>query len=619
MPFKDGPLKLSLSKDMREGVEQELCRRVRQAVADSSERNALLGVWRDQLEGLGTSATNQNWQGACDLNDPITLIAFLDTVSQLMQSMRAATPIAVESFSPEYREDAGLIEDFCAVEASRQSLWSVFYDAAHNVARDVAVPIYCGWKWEERQERGVEYRIPGTQTTVEEEDKQEGQDYDEVPVVKTKVEQGYDIQVLNMVDFYAYPANAPCLDKASIVGHRFLATEDDLIDGIANCGYDKEKVFDLIDHSPPMETEEWKAEQDSSDGVGPAPGRHGYYELFMIFTRMPRRVGDEETPVYLRHDDFICVLCPEQNIVLKLDFSPFPDRPYFLGYILPKPGSLQGYCVPSLLEPLQAEANAQIRFNIDSMNLIMAPAMKVKESEAARLNKYKIFPGAAIPVKNPDDFMPVEWDRTTLSDGMAWQRYFEEKGQAIISAPGQGTLQPKVRKAAEVQDVQAHAGTKFGLYLMMFQWTVVAQLFERMVSLKATFGNVADEGEDFVGFEGTAQKLTAQALRGKYQFVPAVTSLTMSPEVRTQTNQQMGVIVAGYWQAVLTLPPQSHPYLWHLARKQLHDLGEHTPETFIGEEPQAEPEVAPTATVAPQLQIQGGLPNAAYAGNGNYG
>lgn len=610
MPFKDGPLKLKLSQELREGVELELCRRIKQAVADSENRDAQQAVWRDQIEGLGQSATNQKWQAACDLNDPMTLIAFLDSLSQLMQAMRAATPIAVEAFTKEDQAGADLIEDFCAIEASRQGLWKVFYDAAHNACRDVAVPIYAGWKWQERPERSVGYRLPGMAAVLSEEEKQEGEEYEEVPVTKMKVEAGYDIKVLNLVDFYTYPANAPSLEQASIVGHRFLVTEDDLIDGIEDWGYDREKVYNLIETAPEASAEsDFKAEQDSSDGVDPASGKEGYYELFTIFTRLPRRIGQEETPGYLRHDDFIAVICPSRNAVLKLDFSPFPERPYFLGHILPRPGSIQGYSIPSLLEGLQAEANAQVRFNIDSMNIIMTPAMKVKESEAARLNKYKIFPGASIPVKDMNDFMPIEWDRTT-GEGMAYLRYFEEKGQGIISAPGQGSLQPKVRRAAEVNAVQQQAGTKFGLYLLMFQFTVVAPLFERMVSLKAHFGDVDEEdGEEFTGSEGRSHKLTTKALRGKYQFIPAVTSLTMSPEVRTQTNDMLGEIVTGYIQAITTmqnLPLEYKKGLWHMTRKQLHDLGEHNPETYIGEEPQEAP--APAALPVSQTPGQGGPP-----------
>jgi len=136
----------------------EICRRVKNAVADSEDRNSLFWNYCDQLEGLGATSTDPDFKGGCNLTDPITLIAFLDALSQMMQSLRNAAPVSVEAFTKDTEEDARIIEHDCAREYSRNNLQLFFYEAAHNACRDMAVPIYAGWKWQERQRRFTEYK-----------------------------------------------------------------------------------------------------------------------------------------------------------------------------------------------------------------------------------------------------------------------------------------------------------------------------------------------------------------------------------------------------------------------------------------------------------------------------
>jgi hypothetical protein len=118
----------------------------------------------------------------------------------------------------------------------------------------------------------------------------------------------------------------------------------------------------------------------------------------------------------------------------------------------------------------------------------------------------------------------------------------------------------------------------------------VAELFRRMVSLKLQFGDVDDDGEEFVDGEGHAHKLTARALRGKYNIVASGTSLTHSPEARVEVGKQKQAVQSEYLMAKSKLPPDLSKLAWHGARELLFDLGERNPEAWIGDEPKPPPE-----------------------------
>lgn len=602
MPDNESPYKLDFDADTREALNREICRRVNWAVEGSQDRNDQLQVWRDQRDGLNITASNTRWRNACNLGDPLSKKAFLTILSQITGALRRDPKVAVESFSKDEEEGARVLESWLTIESSRSNVDAHIYDLAFDACWSQAAVGYVGWKQQTRITRETGWRKPGDARVYSEEEREDGVEYEEVPVAEEVTEEGFDIRVIDLCDFFVYPPDAKSIDRATAVCERMYLTEDELYDGIGDYGYDEEEVERLCAMGPNSDPEHMEIQHDQ-DGVEPAPDKDGYYQVFTCYTRMPRTLagGDYDIPKHLMQDDFLVVCAPDQGIVLKMAFSPFRERPYFAGGIIPKKDSILGDSLMAILDGLQAEANGNLQFSIDCNNLTMNPVLKSPKSEGDDANKQIIEPGAILQFDFPEQVNPLEWDRAPMREGLALQQWLESQAQGLVAVEGQGQLSTKVRKAGEIQAVEQAANAKFGMFLYNFQRTIVAELFRRMVALKLQFGDVDDDGEDFVDTEGHSQTLTARALRGKYQIVPVGTSLTHSPEARIEIGKQAQAIQGPYLMAVVNkMPPELLKLMWHGSRELLFDMGIRNPEAWIGEEPKEQP--------APEPQPQGQPP-----------
>lgn len=588
---EDSPYRLELSDEVRMEVEAEICNRVSSAISGAADRNSQLQIWRDQLQGFGVTASNKNWSNACDFYDSISLEMHLTLLSQIVGALHRDPKVAVESFSKDDEDGARVLEAYLSMESSKSDLNTRLYEMATDACWSQAVVTYCGWMQKTRKSREVGFRKPGDARVYTEEEQEDGVEYEPVPVSEEVTEEGFDIRVVDLSDFYLFPANSKSIDQATAVAERMLLTEGDLFDGIDDLGFDRESVEELTALGPDQETEE-QTTRDEQNGVQSAEGKDGYYEVFTVYTRMPRTVlgGDKPLPEHYLQDDFLVVCVPERRIVLKMGFSPYKERPYFAGGIMPLKDTILGMSLMGILDAIQTEANANIQFTVDMMNLTATPCFKGPKEEGNNFNKAQVQPGGFVGFTNPDLVTPLEWDHSGVRDGMAWTQDLRARATSLVSAQGQGQLQNKVRKAGEIQNIETQAAAKFGLYLTNFQRTCVAPLFQRLIALKAQFGSVDDDGEDFVDSEGHPQTLTTKALKGKYNIVAVGTSLTHSPESRIEINKQKQAIQTPYLMAVMNkMPPQILKLAWHASREMLFDLGERNPEAWIGEEPKEDP------------------------------
>lgn len=606
LPDRDTPYKLELDAGTRKQLEITLCNRVSDAIAAASERNDQLRTWRDQLEGFGVTAQNRNWAYGCNLSDPLSMKAFLTILSQMISALHHDP--AVEAFVKDDEESAKILESWLAMARSRYQVDKSMNDLAHNACRDPAVVGFVGWSQITRRKRETWYRLKGSAQVVSEEAKEEGSEYEEVPVSEEVIEERYDIRAVDLSDFFLYPATATSVDRATAVCERMYLTAEELYDGIDDYGYDEEAVEELVAMGSAYPGNEDREQNAQTDGLDEGVGQDdGFYEIFTCYTRLPHRLPNPEyqIPEYLLQDDFLVVLCPDKNIVLKIAFSNLPERPYFIGSILPKPGHTQGYGLMGMVDGMQAEANANVQLSIDGSNLINAPMVIVPDNEGDEIAKQKTGPGAIIKVKNPKDILPWPINTNPTRDGLAWQQWLDNQAQGIVSAEGQGSLSPKVRKAGEVQAVEMASSAKFGMYLSNFQRTVPSEVYRRMIALKQQFGDVDEDGEEYMDAEGHSKKLTARALRGKYNVVMTGTSLTHSPEARIDIGKQIQAIQIPYVQAAMSgMPPKFLKLLWHSCRELIFDLGKRNPEKYIGDEP----EEAPQQTEQPQQPPQGAQP-----------
>lgn len=615
MAGNENPYRLELDPDVKMQLERTLCNRVLSAVSAASERNSMLRIWRDQLEGFGVTAQNQLWANACNLCDPISMESFLTIMAQLSSSIQHDP--AVEAFRAEDEEGARLLEAWLAMARVMYGVDGRLYDLCYNGAVDPAVVGYVGWCQTTRTKREVGYKEKGQSRVVLDDATEDGADYETVPLAEEVVEERYDIRAVNFSDFYLWPPTVDGVQSATAVAERMYLTSEQLWDGIADYGYDRDAVDELTAMGPPGPEDESRQAEAEIDGLQIESDRDGgIYEVFTMYTRLPRHLPGKRDamPEYLLQDDFLVVCCPSRNIVLKIAFSPFSERPYFLGGIMPKPGKTQGHGLMGLLEGLQAEANANLQLGIDSSNLVVAPMVTCREDEQEDIVKQKMGPGAVIKVKDPaKSIYPWPINTNPVRDTLMWQTDIRNRARSVVSAEGQGQLQTKVRKNAEVQAVETSASAKFGMYLSNFQRTVIAEVFRRMVALKQQFGDVGEgrDGEDFLDKQGAARKLTATALRGRYNIVATGTSLTHSPEARMEIAEKKQQIQLAYFQLKQAgMQPPDLAFAWHGAREVLYDLGEHKPDAWLGPEPQVpppQPMMPPGMPGAPPQGMPGGL------------
>lgn len=614
-----------MDPDLKAGLERVICDRVGEAVEGASERNSQLQIWRDQLENNSVTSANKTWTNACNICDPISLESFLTIFAQLLGALHRDPKVAVEAFFEEDVDHAMVMESWLSMESSRSLIDKHIYDLAYDACWSQACVGYVGWEQITRKSREVGYRKPGGGQTYSQEDKEDGQHYDEVPMSEVVDEEKFCIRTVDLSDFFLYPPTSKSIDRATMVCERMSVTEEELYDGVGDYGYDEDAVEELcrLGPSPPSDKDEIQASQD---GLEIETGKTGFYEIYTVYTRLPRSVPgmDGTVPDYLLQDDFLVVCAPAQSIVLKMAFSPFKERPYFAGGIMPKKDSILGHSLMGMLEGLQAEANANIQFTVDAMNLTMCPTLFGPKSEIENIQKGKVQPGSYIGLDVPrTEIGPLEWDKSPLREGLYWQGDIRNRAQSLTSAQGQGQLQSKVRKQAEIDNLQQQVSAKFGMYLSNFQRTVVAPLFQRMALLKYQFGDVDEDGEEFLDKEGKPQKLTAHALMGKYNIVASGTSLTYSPEARIEVAKQKQQVQQQYLLGTVQLPPDKLPLLWHGARELLFDLGERNPEAWIGDEPQLPEQEQPQQEGLPPQVPEGGPWNGTaipgvplYGGNG---
>lgn len=605
---------VELPEDIRQPIEAEICRRVSSAVSDASERDSQLGVWRDQLQGFGITAGNKDISDASDFYDSISLEAHLTLVAQICGALHRDPKVAVEAFVEEEKENARIIESYLAMETSRSRVDDRLYEMGVDACWSQAVITYAGWYQKTRSVREAGYRKQDDERIYFEEEKEDGVDYEEVPLTEEVTDEGFDIRVVDLADFYMYPANSKSIEQATLVAERMLLTENDLYDGIDDFGYDEDAVEQLCELGPVSDTERQQSEDDQN-GVKGADGDDGFYEVFSVYARLPRRIagGDELLPEQYLQEDFLIVCCPERQIVLKMALSPYKQRPYFAGGIMPMKDTILGLSLMGILEAIQAEANANIQWTIDNNNLTTTPCLKGPKLSGDDLSKMQVKAGAYLGLDDPGSVTPLEWDRAPLRDGLLWQQDLRNRANSLVSAQGQGQLQSKVRKSGEVQAVETQAAAKFGLYLSNFQRTCVAELYRRMIALKLQFGDVDEDGEDFSDSEGHSYALTPRALRGVYNVVAAGSSLTHSPESRIEVGKQKQAIQVQYLQASQALPPKIAKLAWHGARELLFDLGERNPEAWIGDEPEENVGGQPSASPAGP-QGPGGAPQPNFNG-----
>lgn len=603
---------LELSDEAIEAIERKVNDAVRDAVAGSATRDALLAELDLQLEGRLIQNGTQRWRNSCILNDPMSRQAHLQLLAMITQAQRKDPKWTVESDDPDKVDNASIMESWLMRKSYQYELSKVFYDVAYIALRDMCCPLYVGWTERVRTVYPKKYQLlDENDEDVEDADpvRYEHRDpnkfYRQVEGEPEDIVEhaGCEFRAVDLSDFYVYPSNAQSVKKAVATAERMLLTEDQLWDGIADYGYNEERVEELVAQGPTHSTDsngslfEIRNSYDGTNSGAETETRDGFYECFLVFMRAPRRYGSEEIdiPDKLKHKDLKIMVCPSRRVTFQIAESPYQERPYIMYDMLKRPNRLLGIGAMQLIAGLQEEATANLQLTIDSMNLEMSPCLISPYEWIEKYSAFTIYPGAVLPEDVPGSLRALEWRRQP-NQGLELQASIVDRGMGLVAAEGYGVMQPKVRKAAEISNVMNAADVKFDLFLQVIQ-TPMAELAERIVSLHLQFDPLIQE--TFIAGAGRRVTVTPDMLRGEYRFVPTATSSTGTPEARLQITMAKLELLKEYIALMTESPPQFWPMIWHAVRSALIDMDERNPIAYIGPEPKPQMIPAPQPGMAP--------------------
>ena len=598
--MNQSPFELSLEPAVHAKLEAEIMRRINASISDMTERSQMLEQYADQIEGLiGSPGASAPWPGSSELNDPLTMEQFLTSQAMVSGAMDRNPPVMVEATSQDDEENASVQESFIPLKLNEGGFRQAKSDIIFNALRYPVAIAYIGYKQTVRDEWEEIETDPKTGIEVGDEDQDPSVTYDDgYKSVPTVIADGLEVRCVDTPDFFLYPANHTDLQRANGCGERMFWSQDELLSGIDDLGLDEQSVFKLIAGGPTHDAGEGDGDRmqarNERQGVEEAEGSEGLYEVFQWYCKPPLMFeGDENGGEFLlpkryRNRDLAVLCCPAAQVMLRLGISQHGHtRPYVPFRAWPVPNSFDGWCIPMILDSVQAEANANIQHTINCANMQINPAMKVQENMARRYENLQVKPGMLIPYQEkPSDIEPFTF-AVNSSLGYETQQWLGTKAEKLITAGGFGSLQSKQRKAAEVQATSASASTKSDLILRNLNMGF-EELWAHAAALLAE--NISDDGEDFLDEEDHAKRITPAMLKGKYVYRPVANGQNADPQSRVVVAEAKNHAADEYLQlkANAGTPIEVLKLKWHNTRAVLRDMGEHAPDAWIGELPSQE-------------------------------
>lgn len=573
------------SDRVTEEIDTLVIQQITTAEQGNSMRDDFLIQWNDMLEG-NLPPQADRFPGASNVDDPICRDSHTMLLAMLDASLKRSPLWLVDSYDPADAHAADEIEAWLTMikDVNRLSLY--LHDLSYITLRDGVGILYCGWKQKMTKTRYVRY-VGEDGIPVDAESRLPGMAYKETHFLREEViGEGLDLRTPDLADFYTFPSNAFSIEHAIGVGERIFLTEQDLREGIEEYGYDPHAVQQLIDRGPGYTqfSEDFHSYIWWRQGVETGSTMNQtMYPVFQWFCKLPRSHQNDDfvaetEPFY--NEDMMFVVDPASKLVLKRAISPFQKRPYIPFYILRMPNSLIGWGVPKLLESIQAEANANLQYTIDSMNFEMAPVLKVLKSSNFHPEQWKIFPGATIRVDDMNDVQPFQW-QMTMRDGIAMQGFLENRARAITATENFGVLSSKVRKSAEIEQALTTISSKFNMFLSNFQ-IGLEELAVRIVELYLNY--TSDLQQEFM-LDGEMHHLSHADLRRKFRYMPNGSADDANPQSRFQKAQIELELIRNSPLYQLKIRQGDMSMEYRMLRKALTDLGERNTEELIGKIP----------------------------------
>jgi hypothetical protein len=269
-----------------------------------------------------------------------------------------------------------------------------------------------------------------------------------------------------------------------------------------------------------------------------------------------------------------------------------------------------------MLDALQCEANANIRSSIDGLNLMVTPFFKGKRSTIDKWKNFDIGPGKIVAFESdPNEIEQFEC-HLQVREGLEVQNEIDRRAEGLYSA-GLGNVGQKVRKAAEMQQMQMVASTLIDRNMTNFNRGMQEDLAPWLITLCQEHMD-DDEMDEFTDEQGLPHKIGVDNLKGRYIYKCVSNAQNANPETRLQMAMQAKNATLEYLKAKSEgLQGEDLLHLWEAERMFLIDLGIHDPETYVGERPAKEQPPPQQPPQPPQQQPQTMNPGGnGYGGNG---
>ncbi len=271
---------LELAPELRKRVDNTILDRVRHAMAVCADRDDLLRGYQLQVDGLQQPLAAGPWRGSCQLDDPITLEHKIALDAYLEAALRNEPYWLIEAQDPVDAESAARLEQALTSKARQWRLRERLYDVIYNATQYPFAVLYVGWQQQWGKRRYTAYLERETGREVEESEISADAADAYTPLLKSQrvlTYEGPELRAVAPEDFYVYPPDCADLDRAQLLVERMYLTQEDLLMGVRERGYDEDAVTELLRRGPSwIEGDSERADRNERDGIEAGSNGDGY-------------------------------------------------------------------------------------------------------------------------------------------------------------------------------------------------------------------------------------------------------------------------------------------------------------------------------------------------------
>lgn len=590
-------LKPDFSLEMRGRICEATMNSAKRAIERRRDGDDQFLLWDQQAEGDPLWAgIPPRWRGGCDVEDPMTDEHLFEIVASVVYIQRQQEwyQVTEVEHSTEESEGAQQIEDLMndLVTEARLNTQHL-YDLAENAARHSYAVLCIEWEQKYKTQYRPVYRHKEKETLHETGSPEVLNDPDSYALTEeiheTVEHEGIKCRVPYTGDVYLDPPSAQSFSEARRVIERFDYTEDDLINGITDFGFDEKQVEELLKSGPTKFSDRtYRSERDEIEGVD---GEEDTWEVLRIIGQPPvmLKEGKSELKEEERRRDYQWMVCPSHNICFKFAPSGYVKRPYAKFPFRGRPGRFIGHSVCSMLAPLQQEATNAFRFTIDFRDLYMSSPLLVPDSWYNEVQWYSSYPGSMMPYPTnppigPGAIQPLPYNPSGFQAGIASTNQYYARADQLFSSDARGPAQIQNRTATEVAQSASGADEKLDLILMNFHLGV-EEAGDIILSHYQQFGGEMITRR--IG-EKTVQ-ISAEMLRKRYRIQATGSSENASPIIRERRTQMIATFAQQDPILAQKVAQGDMTGVYQIMSRLYRAAGIRDPKSILGGEPTAPP------------------------------